>query len=250
MANKKELTVEEKLTELYKLQEIDSELDKIEVLKGELPVEVNDLEDEIEGLKKRIERLKAGVAEFDQELIKQDANIKESTALIERYNRQLDDVKNNREYEALTKELELQKLEIELSEKRKRDTIVKSDAKKEVLAEAEARLAVKNEALENKKAELDKIISNTDKEEKKLIADTAKQREKIEGRLLKAYDKIRSTYRNGLSVVTVERNSCGGCFNKIPPQTQLEISLMNKIIICEHCGRILVDGSLTGEVAE
>lgn len=250
MANKKELTVEEKLTELYKLQEIDSELDKIEVLKGELPVEVNDLEDEIEGLKKRIERLKAGVAEFDQELIKQDANIKESTALIERYNRQLDDVKNNREYEPLTKELELQKLEIELSEKRKRDTIVKSDAKKEVLAEAEARLAVKNEALENKKAELDKIISNTDKEEKKLIADTAKQREKIEGRLLKAYDKIRSTYRNGLSVVTVERNSCGGCFNKIPPQTQLEISLMNKIIICEHCGRILVDGSLTGEVAE
>lgn len=250
MAKKKELTVEEKLTELYNLQEIDSELDKIEILKGELPEEVKDLEDEIEGLNKRIERLKENVKELEGEMSNQDANIKESHSLIERYNAQLDDVKNNREYEALTKELELQKLEIELSEKRKRDTQTKIDSKKEVLDETNARLNGKKEALDAKKSELEKIISNTDKEEKKLHKDSEKQREKIEPRLLKAYDKIRSTYRNGLSVVTVERNSCGGCFNKIPPQTQLEISLMNKLIICEHCGRILVDQSITGETVE
>lgn len=250
MAKKKELTVEEKLTELHELQEIDSELDKIEVLKGELPIEVNDLEDETEGLRKRVGRLQESIDQMDQDNNRQVANIKEAQALIERYNKQLDDVKNNREYEALSKELELQSLEVELSEKRIRDDKVKIDAKKEVLEETKSRLKDKEDTLKLKKGELDKIIARTEKEEKKLQKNSGTQRDKIESRLLKAYDKVRSSYRNGLAVVTVERNSCGGCFNKIPPQTQLEISLMNKIIVCEHCGRILVDHSITGEVVE
>lgn len=247
MAKKKELTVEEKLTEMYELQSIDSELDQIEILKGELPIEVNDLEDEIEGLTKRVKRLKDTIHEMEEDNARQTTNIKEAQALIERYNKQLDDVKNNREYEALSKELELQSLEIELSEKRIRDDVAKIDAKKEVLEEASKRLANKQETLDLKKGELDKIISKTEKDEKKLEKQSEKQRAKIESRLLKAYDKVRSSYRNGLAVVTVERNSCGGCFNKIPPQTQLEISLMNKIIVCEHCGRVLVDQSIAGE---
>lgn len=250
MAKKKELTVEEKLTELSKLQEIDSELGKIEVLKGELPIEVNDLEDEIEGLSKRVGRLQENIDQMNQENSRQMANIKDAQALIERYNKQLDEVKNNREYEALSKELELQSLEVELSEKRIRDEKVKIDGKNEVLEETKSRLKAKEETLALKKGELDKIIARTEKEEKKLLKDAEKQREKIETRLLKAYDKVRNSYRNGLAVVTVERNSCGGCFNKIPPQTQLEISLMNKIIVCEHCGRILVDHSIAGETVE
>lgn len=250
MAKKKELTVEEKLTDLYELQSIDSELDKIEILKGELPVEVHDLEDEIEGLKKRVKRLNDTIGEMEEDNNRQTTNIKEAQALIDRYNKQLDDVKNNREYEALSKELELQSLEIELSEKRIRDDKSKIDAKKEVLAEAQSRLDKKQETLDLKKGELDKIIAKTEKDEKKLEKQSEKQRVKIEKRLMKAYNKVRGSYRNGLAVVTVERNSCGGCFNKIPPQTQLEISLMNKVIVCEHCGRILVDKSIAGEEVE
>lgn len=250
MSKKKEMTVEEKLTELYRLQSIDSELDKIEILKGELPIEVNDLEDEIEGLTKRVKRLKDTIKDMEEDNSRQAANIKEAQALIERYNKQLEDVKNNREYEALSKELELQALEIELSEKRIRDDEAKIDSKKEVLESAEKKLKEKQETLELKKSELDKIISKTEKDEKRLLGVSEQQREKIETRLIKAYDKVRSSYRNGLAVVTVERNSCGGCFNKIPPQTQLEISLMNKVIVCEHCGRILVDQSIASENAE
>ena len=250
MSKKKEMTVEEKLTELYKLQSIDSELDKIEILKGELPIEVNDLEDEIEGLTKRVKRLTDTINELVEDNNRQTANIKEAQALIERYNKQLEDVKNNREYEALSKELELQSLEIELSEKRIRDDKAKIESKKEVLQAAQDRLDEKKETLDLKKGELDKIISKTEKDEKRLQGLSEQQRDKIESRLMKAYDKVRTSYRNGLAVVTVERNSCGGCFNKIPPQTQLEISLMNKVIVCEHCGRILVDQSIASEYAE
>src|SRR5690606_10555933 len=250
MSKKKEMTVEEKLTEMYKLQSIDSELDKIEILKGELPIEVHDLEDEIEGLTKRVKRLKDTISDMEADNNRQAAHIKEAQALIDRYNKQLEDVKNNREYEALSKELELQSLEIELSEKRIRDDKTKIESKKEVLKSAQDRLKEKQETLELKKGELDKIIAKTDKDEKRLQALSEQQRAKIETRLIKAYDKVRSSYRNGLAVVTVERNSCGGCFNKIPPQTQLEISLMNKLIVCEHCGRILVDQSIASEHAE
>lgn len=248
MSKKKEMSVEEKLTELYELQSIDSELDTIEILKGELPIEVNDLEDEIEGLTKRVKRLTDTIRDMEEDNNRQMTNIKESQALIERYNKQLEDVKNNREFEALSKELELQSLEIELSEKRIRDDKTRIEAKKGVLEENEAKLRDKQEAFELKKGELDKIISKTEKDEVRLKEQSKKQREKIESRLLKAYDKVRTSYRNGLAVVTVERNSCGGCFNKIPPQTQLEISLMNKVIVCEHCGRILVDQSIAEEL--
>ncbi len=244
MSKKKEMSVEEKLTELYGLQSIDSELDTIEILKGELPIEVNDLEDEIEGLTKRVKRLTDTIRDMEEDNNRQMTNIKESQALIERYNKQLEDVKNNREFEALSKELELQSLEIELSEKRIRDDKTRIEAKKEVLEDNKAKLKDKQEAFELKKGELEKIISKTEKDEVRLKEQSKKQREKIESRLLKAYDKVRASYRNGLAVVTVERNSCGGCFNKIPPQTQLEISLMNKVIVCEHCGRILVDQSI------
>ena len=179
MSKKKEMTVEEKLTEMYKLQSIDSELDKIEILKGELPIEVNDLEDEIEGLTKRVKRLKDTISDMEADNNRQAANIKEAQALIDRYNKQLEDVKNNREYEALSKELELQSLEIELSEKRIRDDKTKIESKKEVLKSAQDRLKEKQETLELKKGELDKIIANTDKDEKRLQALSEQQRAKI-----------------------------------------------------------------------
>ena len=237
----KELTIIEKLKGLYDLQLIDSQIDEIAVLKGELPVEVSELEDEIAGLGKRIDKLTENVDELNATVAKYNANIKESEGLIERYEKQLEGVKNNREYDALMKELELQKLEIQLSEKRTRETQANVTIKDESLAQATEKHDAKNKALEAKKVELEKIIKKTDKEEAKLKKSSKKARVDIEDRLLKAYDKTRTSYRNGLAVVTVSRNSCGGCFNQIPPQLQLEISQRKKIIACEHCGRVLVD---------
>jgi len=245
---KKEKAVRERLVDLYKLQNIDSELDGIKVLKGELPMEVSDLEDEIAGLAKRMDKLKESKAEFDTTISHHKTGIKEAETLIAKYSKQLDDVKNNREYEALTKEIELQKLDIQLSEKRIKEAAVNVDAKKEVMATAKEKLDEKESELESKKVELSKIIKKTEKEENKLIKATETERSNIEDRLLKAYDKVRKSYRNGLAVVTVERDACGGCYNKIPPQVQLEISLQKKIIACEHCGRILVDTSVVEEV--
>ncbi len=245
---KKELSVHERLVELFKLQQIDSQLDEIQVLKGELPIEVSDLEDEIAGLETRLAKLEESKKEFDTTISQHKAHMKESEALIARYAKQLDDVKNNREYEALTKEIELQKLDIQLSEKRIAEAEVNIDAKKEVIKAAKDKLKQKNKDLENKKVELDQIIAKTEKEEAKLKKKSTSHRKTIEDRLLKAYDKVRTSYRNGLAVVTVERDSCGGCFNKIPPQLQLEISLEKKVIACEHCGRILIDTSVSEEV--
>ncbi|MDH3648473.1 MAG: C4-type zinc ribbon domain-containing protein [Saprospiraceae bacterium] len=245
---KKELSVHDRLMELFKLQKIDSQLDEIQVLKGELPIEVSDLEDEIAGLETRLAKLEESKKEFDTSISQHKATMKESETLIARYAKQLDDVKNNREYEALTKEIELQKLDIQLSEKRIKEADVNIDAKKEVIKEAKDKLKEKNKNLDIKKVELDKIIAKTEKEEAKLVRKTGTHRKTIEERLLKAYDKVRTSYRNGLAVVTVERNSCGGCFNKIPPQMQLEISLEKKVIACEHCGRILIDASVSEEV--
>lgn len=247
MANK-EKTVRERLVDLYKLQDIDSELDGIKVLKGELPMEVSDLEDEIAGLGKRLEKLQESKAEVDAKISQHRGNIKDAETLIARYTKQLDDVKNNREYEALTKEIELQKLDIQLSEKRIREAESTVEAKVEVMNNAQERFDEKQSELDSKKVELEKIIKKTEKEEKKLIKASEKERDHIESRLLKGYDKVRTSYRNGLAVVAVERDACGGCYNKIPPQVQLEISLQKKIIICEHCGRILVDGSVIDEV--
>jgi predicted nucleic acid-binding Zn-ribbon protein len=243
-----EPSVEEKLKALYELQMIDSKIDKIEVLKGELPIEVSDLEDEIVGLDTRVKRLTNNISDFDSEIAKHRSNIKEAEALIERYTRQLDNVKNNREYDALTKELELQRLEIQLSEKKIGQTDKDKLAKQETLTAAEKRLADKQKALETKKKELQEIIKKTEKEEEKLRKQSEKAKKSIEDRLMFSYNKIRNSYRNGLAVVTVERSACGGCFNMIPPQLQLEISMSKKIIACEHCGRILVDDVIAGQV--
>ncbi|MFK8103841.1 MAG: zinc ribbon domain-containing protein [Saprospiraceae bacterium] len=250
MANNKELTVADKLKAIYELQLIDSKIDEIQILKGELPIEVSDLEDEIAGLETRIARLSSSVEDMEKEISRHDTNIKESTALIERYEKQMDNVKNNREYDALSKELELQRLEIQLSEKKGRESGVQLHNKKETLTAAEERIADKKKALEVKKEELEKIIAKTEKEEEKLKRKSEKQKKGVEDRLLKAYIKVRAAYRNGLSVVTISRSSCGGCFNKIPPQLQLEIAQRKKIVACEHCGRVLVDENIMTSLEE
>lgn len=239
-------TIEDRLRKLFALQEIDSKLDEIEVLKGELPMEVNDLDDEIAGLETRTNNLKAAIKEVEAEITLQKSKIKEAEALQKKYKKQLDDVKNNREFDALTKEIELQGLEVQLCEKRIREAQVRIDAKEETLKEAKAKMSEKKKNLEAKKVELEKIIENTDKEEKKFKRLATGARKDIDERLLAAYEKIRKSYRNGMAVVPVDRDACGGCFNQIPPQVQLEISLRKKIIACEHCGRILVDNEIAG----
>ena len=181
------------------------------------------------------------INDIDEDIKNHNNNIKESESLIVKYEKQLDKVKNNREFDALNKEIELQRLEIQLSEKRIKEANVSKVAKGESLKNIEDKIAVRQKELKVKKDELESIIEKTEKEEDRLIKDSAKQRKEIEPRLLKAYDKIRSSYRNGLAVAVVARESCGGCFNKIPPQKQIEIGMMKHIVACEHCGRILVD---------
>lgn len=241
-----EKTIVEKLQDLYNLQAIDSKLDELEVLKGELPMEVSDLEDEIAGLSTRVSRLDTQIEEMEADMLMHERNIAEAEALLDRYSKQMDNVKNNREYDALMKEQEMQRLEIQLSQKKigqiKRDL----EAKNETLFATTERMNIKSENLKSKKVELEKIIEKTEKEELKLRKSSDKARAGIEERLLTAYDRIRKSYRNGLAVVTVSRNSCGGCFNTIPPQVQMEITQRKKILACEHCGRILVDDETAG----
>jgi predicted nucleic acid-binding Zn-ribbon protein len=241
MATAKELSIKDRLRTLYNLQQIDSKLDQISILKGELPMEVSDLEDEIIGLKTKVSKLEVSVEEIEQEVVLHNANIKESENLIEKYEKQLDNVKNNREFDALTKEIELQKLEIQLSQKKIREANTGKDLKKDSLKIVADKLAQRTKDVENKKVELSKIIEKTEKEEVKLQKESEKARKDIEERLLLSYDRIRKTYRNGLAVVTVQRGSCGGCYNRIPPQMIIEIGMMKKIIACEHCGRVLID---------
>ncbi len=239
-----EISIADKLKLLWQLQQVDSQLDEIQILRGELPMEVSDLEDEIAGLDTRIKKMKAALKESEQEISKMQATSKETDANVKRYLKQLDEVKNNREYEALQKEIELAKLDIQLSDKKVREAKAQLDMKKESLGVAEARFEAKQKDLSAKKQELQGIIEKTEQEESKLRLQSDKARKGIEDRLLKAYDKTRRTYRNGLAVVTVERNSCGGCFNSVPPQIQLEVGAHKKILACEHCGRILVDSSI------
>ena len=244
MAAVKEQTIADKLKSLYSLQQTDSKMDQIGILKGELPMEVSDLEDEITGLQTRLKKLENAVSDIDTELLNHNTNIKDSDALILKYEKQLENVKNNREFDALTKEIELQRLEIQLSQKKIRETTMVRDGKFEVLKGIEAKLATRNKDLENKKVELQKIIEKTEKEEAKLIKESEKARKDIDNRLLVSYDKIRKAYRNGLAVASLSRGACGGCFNRIPPQMQIEIGVMKKIIACEHCGRVLVDENI------
>lgn len=249
MAKATDISIEDKLRQLYALQRIDSKIDEIEVLKGELPIEVSDLEDEITGLETRLKNLQETVKDIEKEGQKFTARISECETLIKKYTKQLDDVKNNREYDALSKELEMQKLEIQLAEKKARENGDKVATKNAVVKEVKEKLKIKKGNLDQKKDELQQIITKTDAEEKALQKSAGIAREKIDDRLLKAYTRIRTNYRNGLALVAIERDSCGGCFNEIPPQIQLEVAQRKKIIACEHCGRILVDDGIANNSA-
>jgi hypothetical protein len=239
-----ELTISEKLHKMWNLQQVDSQLDEIKILKGELPMEVADLEDELAGLDTRIKRLKATVKEADQEVVRIQTFSKDTDANLKRYQKQIEEVKNNREFEALQREIDNAKLDIELASKKVKEAKLILEQKKETLTIAEAKFASRQKDLDTKKVELNGIIEKTDKEEARLRSLSEQAREGIDARLLKAYDRTRTTYRNGLAVVTVDRDACGGCFNRIPPQIQLEVCLHKKIIACEHCGRVLVDQSI------
>ena len=236
-----ELTVEEKLQNLYELQRIDTEIDKIKTLRGELPLEVQDLEDEIAGLETRIENLKVELGELDKTSSTRKMDIKKAEEAIKKYSEQLDNVRNNREYDALSKEIEFQKLEIELQEKRIREAQKAKAEKEALMEESKKRYEGKVSDLEAKKGELNDIINETHKDEESLQTKSEELAATIDERLLTAYRRIRSNARNGLAVVTVDRDACGGCFNKIPPQRQLDIRSRKKIIVCEYCGRILID---------
>ena len=233
MAKTKVLTVEERLSNLYKLQFLSSQLDEINTLKGELPMEVSDLEDEIVGLKARIQKMEQSIEEVNDEINEHNANIKESNLLIEKYKNQLDNVKNNREFEALTKELEYQTLEIQLSEKKIREANGKIEAKNEMLDGAKERLEFQEKDLEVKKVELEEIIAKTESKEETLMKKVGRSEKAVEDRLLKAFLKIRGRSKNGLAVVTIVRGTCGGCYNAVPPQIQIEISQKKEIIACE-----------------
>ena len=236
-----ELTVEEKLQNLYELQRIDTEIDKIKTLRGELPLEVQDLEDEIAGLETRIENLKVELGELDKTSSTRKMDIKKAEEAIKKYSEQLDNVRNNREYDALSKEIEFQKLEIELQEKRIREAQKAKAEKEALMEESKKRYEDKVSDLEAKKGELNDIINETHKDEESLQTKSEELAATIDERLLTAYRRIRFNARNGLAVVTVDRDACGGCFNKIPPQRQLDIRSRKKIIVCEYCGRILID---------
>jgi len=233
---------------LYTLQLIDSKIDEIQIMKGELPIEVSDLEDEIVGLEKRTDRLQSSIEEIKNEISRHEANIKESNMLQERYEKQLDSVKNNREYNALTKEIELQKLEVQLSEKKIKETSEKLENKEETLTASTTKLDSRKADLDAKKVELEKILEKTNKEEKKLLNESKKAEANIEERLLTSYKRIRERYRNGLAVVTIQRDACGGCFNRIPPQIKIEVGLYKETIACEHCGRVLIDDELAEQL--
>ena len=237
----KEISVEDKLRALYDLQLVASEIDKIKTLRGELPLEVQDLEDEIAGLNTRITNCEAEIKENEQAISNKKREIENSQSLIEKYKSQQDNVRNNREYENLAKEIEFQGLEIELSEKKIREFSALVLQKKEDLDKANMLISDKILDLNQKKEELNEIVSETKQEEEKLREKAKSIEETIEPRLLTAFKRIRKNAHNGLSVVCVQRDACGGCFNKIPPQRQLDIRLRKKIIVCEYCGRILID---------
>ena len=239
-ATKKEITIAEKLEALYELQKIDSEIDKIRTIRGELPLEVQDLEDEIEGLNLRIAKSQEEVKELDTEISDRKNAIKDAELAIAKYKEQQEKVRNNREFESLSKEIEYQELEIKLHEKRSKEAKFKITSKKENLDEVKDRLEFRKTDLDNKRKELEEIVGETQKDEEKLIKKSEKATKNIDERLLTAYTRLRTNAKNGLAVVPIQRDSCGGCFNKIPPQRQLEITLKIKIIVCEHCGRILV----------
>jgi len=245
MAKKKAtITVEDRLKALYQLQMIDSEVDKIRIVRGELPLEIEDLEDLLAGMQTRLEKLNSELDAVNHEILsKKNANL-DAEALVKKYEKQLKNIKNNREFSSLTKELEYKTLEIQLNEKQMAELNAKTLHKDEVINDVKVQVADKEEELAVKNKELAAIIKETEKEEKVLLKKSEKAQEVIEERILKSYTRIRSKVVNGLAVVSVDRNACGGCFNQIPPQRQLDIQMHKKVIVCEHCGRILVDSNI------
>jgi len=247
-ADKVEISIEKKLVALFSLQQIDSQIDRIRIVRGELPLEVEDLEDEIAGLETRVDNHIQEVQSIEKQLHDKQIAIKDCQTLIKRYEEQQNNVRNNREYDALTKEIEFQSLEIQLAEKRIREFNTQLSASKDEIGDAQRNLAERKNDLDVKRNELSDIVTETELEEKALIQKSEEQQHFIEERLLTAYKRIRKNARNGLAVVSVERDACGGCFSAIPPQRQLDIKLHKKIIVCEYCGRILVDKELADTV--
>jgi len=241
-----DLSVEEKLKTLYQLQAALSSIDEKRALRGELPLEVQDLEDEIEGLSTRVEKIKNEIDEFQRAITQKKGEIADAEASVARYKNQLDEVKNNREYDTLSKEIEFQTLEIELCNKKIREANTRIQEKQNELAANEEVIKERQGDLDVKKSELDEIMTETRAEEEKLKEKVKELEAKIESRLLTSFKRIRKNARNGLGVVYVQRDACGGCFNKIPPQRQLDIKMHKKIIVCEYCGRILIDPELAG----
>ena len=245
-----DLSVEEKLKTLYQLQTTLSSIDDKKALRGELPLEVQDLEDEIEGLNIRIEKIQHEIADFNNAVAQKQHDIIDAQASVDRYKTQLEDVKNNREYDTLTKEIEFQTLEIELCGKKIKEAAIKIEECNRDLEKAQVTITDRQGDLDEKRNELDEIMQETREEEDK-YKDKAKELEtKIEPRLLTSFKRIRKNARNGLGIVYVQRDACGGCFNKIPPQRQLDIKIHKKIIVCEYCGRIMIDPELAGIKAE
>ena len=242
----KDLTVEEKLKALFQLQTTLSQIDEKRALRGELPLEVEDLENEVEGLSVRLDRINQEAEDLTNAVSQRRADIEEAKASVERYQQQLNDVKNNREYDTLTKEIEFQTLEIELCEKKIREAEQRIADCKANRERVEEQINERERDLEDKRGELDEIMQETREEEDILKAKAKDTELKIESRLLQSFKRIRKNARNGLGIVYVQRDACGGCFNKIPPQRQLDVKMHKKIIVCEHCGRILIDPELAG----
>ena len=245
-----DLSVEEKLKTLYQLQTTLSSIDEKKALRGELPLEVQDLEDELEGLHIRVEKIQNEIAEFQDAVAQKKHEITDAEASVERYKSQLNDVKNNREYDTLTKEIEFQSLEIELCNKKIKEAAIKIEECKRDLESTQQSITEREEDLNEKRDELDEIMQETREEEDKLKAKAKELETKIEPRLLTSFKRIRKNARNGLGIVYVQRDACGGCFNKIPPQRQLDIKMHKKIIVCEYCGRIMIDPELAGVKTE
>jgi predicted nucleic acid-binding Zn-ribbon protein len=242
---KKEGTNQKKLDAVFKLKKIDTEIDRIRTIRGELPLEVQSLEDEIIGLHTRVTKINDEIKEIETEIADRKLAVKDAEAAIAKYKEQQNNVRNNREFESLSKEIEFQELEIKLHDKKSKEAKLKIEMKKETLTEATDRVSMKQEDLDSKKAELEAIVSETQKDEEKLMKASDAAKKNIENRLVFAYERLRTNAKNGLAVVQVMRGSCGGCFNKIPPQRQLDIVTKKKIIVCEHCGRVLVPQEAT-----
>ena len=241
-----DLSVEEKLKALYQLQTTLSSIDEKRALRGELPLEVQDLEDEIEGLTTRVEKIESEISDFKAAITQKNGEIANAEASVERYKTQLNDVKNNREYDTLTKEIEFQTLEIELCQKKIREAQQRINDREKDRERVNEQIDNRERDLEDKRGELDEIMQETREEEEILKAKAKDLELKIETRLLQSFKRIRKNARNGLGIVYVQRDACGGCFNKIPPQRQLDVKMHKKIIVCEHCGRILIDPELAG----